>query len=60
MTTSLCKRCSSAGRDTDAGLVAYWGDPLCSACAQAVADLLDKRNAWPAVPWDDDDRELLG
>lgn len=47
MTGTTCERCA----DRPADLTAYWGDPLCSSCAQQVAMLLDARDSWPPVPW---------
>jgi len=43
----------------EAVLVTYWGDPLCRPCCHVVAELLDRHDKWPAVPWNDDDRELI-
>jgi len=42
-----CERCT----ERRATLTAYWGDRLCSKCAQQVAALLDAEDAWPPVEW---------
>lgn len=49
-----CERCGAPG-----SLHAYWGPVLCSDCAQYLAVELDRRDCWPEVPWDDEDRVLL-
>jgi hypothetical protein len=50
-----CERC----RKRPPTIHAYWGALLCTPCAVAVAELLDQHNAWPAVPWTNDDEEVL-
>lgn len=52
---TYCRRC----KKSPSTLTAYWGDPLCSPCAVAVAELLEAKNAWPKVPWSDADEEVL-
>lgn len=56
MTTNACMRCA----ERPAALASYWGDPLCSPCAQQLARLFDERGQWPPVPWEPDEVPVLG
>lgn len=55
MSGSTCTRCA----ELPAALTAYWGDPLCSPCAQELADLFDEEDRWPPVPWELDELARL-
>lgn len=55
MTTGACTRCTTQ----PSALPAYWGDLLCSPCAQQLARLFDERDSWPPVPWQPDEIVVL-
>jgi hypothetical protein len=50
-----CTRCG----DRLAVLTAYWGDPLCSPCAQELARWFEEQGRWPPVPWELDELARL-
>ena len=55
MSERACARCD----EELASLTAYWGDPLCSSCAEQLADLFDEQDKWPPVPWEPSEVALL-
>lgn len=51
------RRCGRCG--AKATRFSYWGEDLCTACTHAAAAAFDERGAWPAMPSDDGDEELV-
>ena len=59
MTTPRCRRCTQA----EGQVTPYWATDdhrLCAACARWCAAELDRRNAWPPVPWEPNEVPIAG
>lgn len=53
-----CRRCGAL----EPVVTPYWskdGHQLCLPCCEIVAAQLDERDAWPPVPWSDEEEVLL-